>query len=140
MESGTFEELFRALEKKPAPRWIFGERLTLGGKEAVPVSEFRLVVELPQGSAAEGQPVPPATLRMDGRPVGFLVEHEGTIGFVAIPTGPDDDGEGCERAPRWADDLFRRLDEVRYACSHRERDDEPRDRRPRRDVDERCRD
>jgi|GEM_PF-5960746 len=155
MESGVFEDLFRALEKNPAPRWIFGERVSLGGKEAVPVSEFRLVVELPSGGAVEGQPPPSATLRMDGRPVGFLAEHEGAIAFVPIPSASGGDDEACDRAPRWADDLFRRLDEVRYVCSRRERDEEDRDaccrsrrefddapneRRPRRDYDDRRRD
>jgi hypothetical protein len=150
-ERGVFEELFSALEKNPAPRWIFGERLSLGGKEAVPVSEFRLVVELPRPGAIEGQaPGSGAALRMDGRPVGFLTESDGRIVFVPIVAGGAEGG--VDDTPGWVDDLFCKLDDVRASCASRSRvaadderdgrcrsrrdlDDEPRDRRPRRDVD-----
>ena len=154
-EARLFEELFRVLEKNPAPRWIFGEPVTLAGKQVMPVSSFRLVVELPAVAtpAPEGSPAPAAgSLRMEGLPVGFLGEQEGQIVFVPIqPESPADEAADGP-APRWVDDLFRKLDEVRWECSRGSRDDddddgcrgrsrcdddEPRQRRGRRNRDDR---
>jgi hypothetical protein len=156
-DSGVFEELFRALEKNPAPRWIFGEPVTLGARQVVPVSEFHLVVELPSpvAPAVEGQVAAPAAasaaaLRLDGNPLGFLDEQEGRVVFVPIQVGACADANPSDEPPAWVDDLFRRLDDVRLACERpsrelddacgrgryrSDRDDDLRERRPRRDAD-----
>jgi len=151
-DSRVFDELLRVLEKNPAQRWIFGEPVTLGDRRVVPVSAYRLEVELPSaGPTAEGQPAPSAgALRLEGQPLGFLGEQDGRVAFVPIAAEAAD--APCEGPPpRWVDDLFRKLDEVRFECGRRPRDvddegrrgrsrcddDEPRERRPRRDRDER---
>jgi hypothetical protein len=99
-------DLFGQLQTCPVPRWIFGEKLSVGGKEFVPVCEIKAEVE--DARPAEGdQPGRPARGRVEGWPVGIVTEVDGKVAFIPIEPPCEDDDD--DRPPRWMEPLIDKL-------------------------------
>jgi hypothetical protein len=101
----VLEDLFAALEKNPASRWAFGEKIRIGEREIVPVSEVRAEVEIPLSTGDDDAPRS-ASARVEGRPIGYLSEVESQVVFVPIQVSPSD-----AAPPGWIDDLLDRATE-----------------------------
>jgi len=99
-------DLFGQLQTCPVPRWIFGEKMSVGGKEFVPVCEINAEVE--DAAPAEGdKPGRPARGRVEGWPVGIVTEVDGKVAFIPIDLPCEDDDD--ERPPRWMEPVIDKL-------------------------------
>ena len=82
--------LIDGFEKNFAGRWVFGDKIMLGGIELIPVSE--VTVEL-SGTDEEKELESNYNLRVFGEPVGYLYAQGEELKFVAI--SPDAVKEDC---------------------------------------------